>query len=270
MRSLSPIVPLILILLFFASGCGEEDKLRADLAKTRAAYKAARNKLSKANDQVKRLTLKVKQLEQRNKEHESGIKALGVRLDLMKEARDRYMAENVELQRRQKVLVAAMRAKGGDPTMLLAALARAKESARRSSCLMNLKQIGLALHMYSQDFDRVFPDDLRKLYTLYITDATIFKCPSGKHGYKYIIGISSADPAATVLAFDAPNNHGDKAGRNVLYLDGFVSWSSEQKFQQNLRRTLDSMRKRGKTVKVIDGPNNRSLPTRNFSPVLPD
>jgi prepilin-type N-terminal cleavage/methylation domain-containing protein len=42
--------------------------------------------------------------------------------------------------------------------MLLPALARARETARRGVCVSNLKQIGLALKMYAQDFDESFPD----------------------------------------------------------------------------------------------------------------
>jgi len=41
--------------------------------------------------------------------------------------------------------------------MLLPALARAREKARRSVCIANLKQIGLALRMYSQDYRENFP-----------------------------------------------------------------------------------------------------------------
>ncbi|MCX8082993.1 MAG: DUF1559 domain-containing protein [bacterium] len=41
--------------------------------------------------------------------------------------------------------------------LLLPALARAREQARRGVCISNLKQIGLALHMYAQDFGDVFP-----------------------------------------------------------------------------------------------------------------
>jgi prepilin-type N-terminal cleavage/methylation domain-containing protein len=41
--------------------------------------------------------------------------------------------------------------------LLLPALSRAKESALRSKCLSNLKQIGLALHMYADDASDCLP-----------------------------------------------------------------------------------------------------------------
>jgi len=43
--------------------------------------------------------------------------------------------------------------------MLLPALARAREQARRGVCISSLKQIGLALHMYAQDYEENFPVD---------------------------------------------------------------------------------------------------------------
>ena len=41
--------------------------------------------------------------------------------------------------------------------MLLPALSRAREQARRAVCINNLKQIGLAITMYAQDYDGGLP-----------------------------------------------------------------------------------------------------------------
>jgi prepilin-type N-terminal cleavage/methylation domain-containing protein len=41
--------------------------------------------------------------------------------------------------------------------MLFPVFARARESARRATCTSNLRQIGLAIHMYTQDYDERFP-----------------------------------------------------------------------------------------------------------------
>jgi len=75
--------------------------------------------------------------------------------------------------------------------MLLPALARAREQARRGVCISNLKQIGLALKMYAQDYDEDFPADpdnkaVQALSLLvgttteqgYLEDVGAFKCPS--------------------------------------------------------------------------------------------
>ena len=41
--------------------------------------------------------------------------------------------------------------------ILFPVFARAREKARQTSCLSNLKQIGLSLMMYAQDYDETFP-----------------------------------------------------------------------------------------------------------------
>ncbi len=41
--------------------------------------------------------------------------------------------------------------------ILFPVFARAREKARQTSCLSNLKQIGTAMMMYVQDYDDTFP-----------------------------------------------------------------------------------------------------------------
>jgi prepilin-type N-terminal cleavage/methylation domain-containing protein/prepilin-type processing-associated H-X9-DG protein len=79
--------------------------------------------------------------------------------------------------------------------MLLPALARAREQARRAVCISNLKQIGLAMKMYSQDYREYYPTTsgvvgdtgdnpmtaaacLNLLYPKYVSAAKSFICPS--------------------------------------------------------------------------------------------
>jgi len=73
--------------------------------------------------------------------------------------------------------------------MLLPALARAREQARRANCMSNLKQLGLTMHMFAQDNSEAFPyssatsaptADLNILTTpiKYIASFKVFVCPS--------------------------------------------------------------------------------------------
>lgn len=73
--------------------------------------------------------------------------------------------------------------------ILLPVLSRARESARRSSCQSNLKQIGLGLAQYTQDYDDHYPtvlksfesDDIVDTWQLcmpYIKTQQVFLCPS--------------------------------------------------------------------------------------------
>ena len=124
--------------------------------------------------------------------------------------------------------------------MLLPALSSARESARKISCTNNLKQIGLAIRMYSSEHGDKFPakdgavglDQLRSSGLLILPK--VYVCPStdtepAKKGvaltedtvsYVYFGGFSEEDSVNIPLAFDKPGNH-DKYV-NILFLDGHV------------------------------------------------
>jgi prepilin-type N-terminal cleavage/methylation domain-containing protein len=83
--------------------------------------------------------------------------------------------------------------------LLLPAIQRAKESARRLKCLHNLKQIGNGIQMYlNENHEKWFRDEYRVQYTYletlprnsrdliwpgYVEDREVFKCPSNTKDY---------------------------------------------------------------------------------------
>ena len=106
--------------------------------------------------------------------------------------------------------------------ILFPAFARARENARRSSCQSNLKQIGLGIAQYTQDYDERMPyaahnlewyegrgtgwmDDLQP----YVKSTQLFTCPSMKFGGNVAPFDGTASPAQAWGSYTA----------NLAYMD---------------------------------------------------
>jgi prepilin-type processing-associated H-X9-DG protein len=137
--------------------------------------------------------------------------------------------------------------------MLLPALNAAREKARRISCASNLKGIGFAIRMYSQENNEQFPDKngAEGLEMLraggYLENTKVCTCPStttvpamdgGKLteenvDYVYIGGMNESASVDAVFACDKPNNH-NKFG-NLLFVDGHVSAFAGANWMDNIK-----------------------------------
>ncbi|RYX86420.1 DUF1559 domain-containing protein [bacterium] len=70
--------------------------------------------------------------------------------------------------------------------ILFPVFARARENARRASCISNLKQIGLGVMQYTQDYDETYHNSINTNYSIwwyqayypYIKSNQVFVCPS--------------------------------------------------------------------------------------------
>jgi len=146
----------------------------------------------------------------------------------------------------------------------------ARSFARRASCMCNLKRIGLALYVYSNDHAKHFPPGetaVEVFSTLaaaditggpYVPYADIFICPSAKAdleawdrvgklteetvSYEWVPGLSPDSDPDFILAYDKSPDHHD-GGRNVLFVDGHVAFMPEEAFQAELARQREAMQR---------------------------
>lgn len=107
-----------------------------------------------------------------------------------------------------------------------------RKEANNDSCVNNLKQIGLMLHLFARDHDNELPYSLDELYPDYASDRYIFVCP--EHGgefqdyeqdYEYIPGFrtDSPNPDEEAVVIEVEGNHvGTASYYHILYLDGHV------------------------------------------------
>ncbi|MFH1904853.1 MAG: prepilin-type N-terminal cleavage/methylation domain-containing protein [bacterium] len=150
-------------------------------------------------------------------------------------------------------------------SMLLPALSKAREAARRVVCISNLKQIGLALMLYGEDYGRLIPSGAQygNTWPWYLRDYgagtgyKIFYCPSHPKGnlsntYGFIVdycgnyttvakldNMLDRSKRVMVMDWDIPFIYYNtwnvtasmdyacrhSGGINAVYLDGHARWS---------------------------------------------
>jgi len=127
-----------------------------------------------------------------------------------------------------------------------------REKVRRISCCSNLKQIGLAIRMYAQDYNGEFPDrngaaGLEMLRSMgYLENTRMYTCPSttdtinegceitdANCSYVYRAGLNEKSSVDSGVCWDKPNDH-TKFG-NILFADGHVQGFAGSTWQLNAK-----------------------------------
>jgi len=134
--------------------------------------------------------------------------------------------------------------------ILFPVFARAREKARGSSCLSNLRQIGTALMSYAQDFDEHFPRTYSwspgyvyrywwaDLIQPYIRNYQVFVCPSGSWAYYYYRDTRyNIYPYPLQCSYAMPDMRVDLYGRAIYPVPG---------------STLSSIQDSAGTIAVVD------------------
>ncbi|MFO7945914.1 MAG: prepilin-type N-terminal cleavage/methylation domain-containing protein [Armatimonadota bacterium] len=112
--------------------------------------------------------------------------------------------------------------------ILFPVFARAREKARQTSCLSNLKQMGNAFQMYVQDYDETLLLDAGYrtwpfLLMPYVQNEQLFTCPSSQH------------------RFDGSSSYSLSIGGNVWSLYYHTTWSGHHLGLAQCNRPSETM-----------------------------
>ncbi len=154
---------------------------------------------------------------------------------------------------------------GGLAAILIPSLNSARNEARRTMMMSNLRQVAVAIHAYAADYDGCLPRHVGQLEQTYMGDADdLFVSPFNPGGsvgrwideggsealYRYgdylfahayeqdadamteaVPTSSISSPSGFIVAFSAKTRPG-REGRAVLFADGHCEWLEEVEFRE--------------------------------------
>jgi len=137
--------------------------------------------------------------------------------------------------------------------VLMPALARARQQARYTVSMTNLKHLGLAVIMYADDHDGKLPDSFEQAKEYY-KDTKILESPHKPKGfagpsYIYVNGHSmkAQSPARQIVAYENPEYCQDDI--TTLFLDGHVERMQKDRFLEMLEATYKQLGKEMPEIK---------------------
>ncbi len=119
------------------------------------------------------------------------------------------------------------------------AFEQARAEAKQASCLSNVKQLALALHMYAVDYDRQYPRPGAKWNEVtypYVKNESIYQCPSDPEAPSYQFNPELAgrrlsavtQPSQSIALFESDDGkkvaYRHNGGANYGFGDGHCRW----------------------------------------------
>lgn len=134
--------------------------------------------------------------------------------------------------------------------ILLPSLMRAREVAKRTVSTAQLRQIGMAVHIYAADHGDKFPADLDTVLQEQMITPEMLMSPRDPEAsptnpsYVYIGGQSAAGNPQNVLAYEKLVG---EEGLNVLFVDAHVEWMTPEAFEKALAETKERLGAKGES-----------------------
>ena len=138
-----------------------------------------------------------------------------------------------------EVSTVAVAGGGVGAAVLMPALSRARNQARRVVSMSNLKHFGLALAMWAADNDGRFPQTLEALKS-YLPDSEAWESPRKPKdfegpSYLYVPGQTTAMSPRNILVYENPEFCHD--GVTAVFLDFHIEFLKPEEFRRELEET---------------------------------